>query len=204
MHSINSDDVTVLVRGAIDAIEWACVLCGHHIQNDWVEQQICIQFSDKIAHSSAETIWMTQKAAAMGNWWLAASPRQCACSGIMARTEICGESQITQVTQIQYSTDLVPCDIWLFPKLKSLLKGKRFQTIDKIQENMTGLMMANCVRSQGAYFEGDWSITFLCTMFLISFSINISIFHSAWLWKSLYLRDRLHICHHDMRSILLC
>ena len=26
----------------------------------------------------------------------------------------------------------------------------------------------NCVRSQGAYFEGDWGIIVLCTMFLVS------------------------------------
>ena len=36
------------------------------------------------------------------------------------------------------SPDLVPCDIWLFPELKSPLKGKRFQTINEIQENTTG------------------------------------------------------------------
>ena len=63
--------------GAVDAIEWACALCGRHIQNDWVEQQIYIKFCMKLEHSSTETIWMTQKAAAMGNWWLAASLRQC-------------------------------------------------------------------------------------------------------------------------------
>ena len=34
--------------------------------------------------------------------------------------------QITQVTQLLYSPDLMPCDFWLFPKLKSSLKGKRF------------------------------------------------------------------------------
>ena len=33
-------------------------------------------------------------------------------------------------------------DFWLFPKLISPLKGKRFQTIDKIQENTTGQLMA--------------------------------------------------------------
>ena len=49
--------------------------------------------------------------------------------------------QITQVTQPTYSPDLVPCDFWLFPKLKSSLKGKRSQTIDKIQENTTGQLM---------------------------------------------------------------
>ena len=46
--------------------------------------------------------------------------------------------QITQVTQPIYRPDLVPCDFWLFPKLKSPLKGKRFHTIDEIQENMMG------------------------------------------------------------------
>ena len=33
-----------------------------------VEQQICIKFYIKLEHSSTETIWMIQKAAAMGNW----------------------------------------------------------------------------------------------------------------------------------------
>ena len=46
--------------------------------------------------------------------------------------------QITQVTQPPYSPDLAPCDFLLFPNVKLPLKGKRFQTIDKIQENMTG------------------------------------------------------------------
>ena len=32
----------------------------------------------------------------------------------------------------------------------------------------------NCVRSEGAYFEGDWGIIVLCTMFLVSSSINVS------------------------------
>ena len=41
----------------------------------------------------------------------------------------------------------------------------------------------NCVRSQGAYFEGDWDGIVLCTIFfyLVSFSTNISIFHITWL-----------------------
>ena len=49
--------------------------------------------------------------------------------------------QITQDIQLPYSQGLVPCDFWLFPKLKSSLKGKRFQTIDEIQENTMGLLM---------------------------------------------------------------
>ena len=37
--------------------------------------------------------------------------------------------------------NLVPCDFWLFPKLKSPLKGKRFQTMNEIQDKMMGQLM---------------------------------------------------------------
>ena len=33
---------------------------------------------------------------------------------------------ITQVCQAPYNPDLAPCNFWLFPKLKSPLKGRRF------------------------------------------------------------------------------
>ena len=63
------------------------------------------------------------------------------------------------VTQPAYSPDLAPCDFWLFPKLKSPFKGKRFQTIDEIQERKYDRAVDgdwdNCVKSQGVYFEGD-------------------------------------------------
>ena len=49
---------------------------------------------------------------------------------------------ITEVVQPPYYPYSVPCDFWLFPKLKSPLKGKTLQIIDKIQENMTGKLMA--------------------------------------------------------------
>ena len=94
--------------------------------------------------------------------------------------------QITQVIQPSYSPDLVPWDFWLFPQLKSPLKGIRFQTINEIQEYMVEQPMRiptkdfaecfeqwkrcweNCVRSHGACFEGDLEVTVLCTMFLVS------------------------------------
>ena len=38
-----------------------------------------------------------------------------------------------------------------------------------------------CVRSQGAYIEGDWGVIVLCTIFLVSSSTNVSIFHITWL-----------------------
>jgi histone-lysine N-methyltransferase SETMAR len=45
-----------------------------------------------------------------------------------------------QVTVLQHpscSPDLAPADFFLFPKLKSQLKGKRFQDISTIKANMT-------------------------------------------------------------------
>ena len=108
---------------------------------EWVEQQIHIKFCVKLEHSCMESIWMIQKAAALGSWWLAASSRQC--------THLCHLScsffvkhDITQVTQPPYSPDLVSCDFRLFPKLKSPLKGNIFQTISEIQENAVGQLMA--------------------------------------------------------------
>ena len=110
--------------------------------------------------------------------------------------------QITQKTQPPCSTDLSSCKFWLFPKLKSPLKGKRFQTIYEIQENTTGQLMAiptkdfaecfeqwkrcweNCVRSQDANFGGDWSIMSYeqCFLCLVSSSMwKMSIFHIIWL-----------------------
>jgi len=72
-----------------------------------------------------------------------------------------------------YSPDLVPAEFFLFPKLKTTLKGRRFQTIEKIQENAIRELRAitesafqeafkqrqkhweRCTASRGDYFEGD-------------------------------------------------
>ena len=136
-----------------------------------VEQHICIKFFIKLEHSSVETVHMSQKATGMGSWWWAASSQQCAHSCFTSRAEFfLAKHQITQVTQTPYNPNLAPCNFWLFPKLKSPLKGKRFQAVDetrKIQRD-SWWRLENCVRSQGAYFEGDWGDIVLCTMFLIS------------------------------------
>jgi hypothetical protein len=36
------------------------------------------------------------------------------------------------ISHPQYSPDLAPCDIFLFPKMKLKLKGRRFDTIEEI------------------------------------------------------------------------
>ena len=45
-----------------------------------------------------------------------------------------GETLITHVTQSLYSPGLVLCDLWLFPKLKSPLKGCLLYTSDAADE----------------------------------------------------------------------
>ena len=152
---MNNDDFTVLVSGGGRWLARACVLCGHLIQNDWASRA-------KNLHPS--------------------------------HVEFFVKYQIIQVTQPSYSPDLVPCDFWLFPKLKSPLKAKRFQTIHgiwkiwwaswwrfqpRILQSVlnSGRDTENCVTSQGAYFEGDWGIIVSHAVFLVSSSINVSMFH---------------------------
>jgi len=42
---------------------------------------------------------------------------------------------IPVVQQPPFSPDMAPCDFWLFPQLKSVMKGKRFEDIDAIKKN---------------------------------------------------------------------
>ena len=88
--------------------------------------------------------------------------------------------------------------------LKSPLKGKRFQTIDKIQVNTMGQLMAMggiYMRLLGAYFEGDGGIIVLCIMFLVSciffsqslfFILNGSILSEQTSYVHLYIHTHTH------------
>ena len=118
--------------------------------------------------------------------------------------------QITQGTQPLYSPDLVPCGFWIFQKLKSPLKGKRFQTIDKIQENTMGRLTeigrnvwgpkVPTLRGTEAPFSHVQ-----CFLYLISSLINISIFHSTWLgtfWTYLVTLNT-YILPTQMASLIL-
>jgi hypothetical protein len=68
---------------------------------------------------------------------------------------------------------MAPRDFWLFPKLKMLLKGTRFESREDIMRNATAQLITipkdafqkcfqqlrkhweKCVHYQGDYFEGD-------------------------------------------------
>ena len=147
-------------------------------------------------------LWMTQKATAMGNWWLAASSQQCAHSCITSHAEFLVKHQIIQVTQLPYSPDFVPCNFWLFPKLKSPLKEKRFQTIIEIQEKRMRQMMA-IGRTVWGPKVPTWQGTeaplsyVQCFLYLVSSSIYVSIFHIIWLdtcWTELVYKREIQYC----------
>ena len=50
--------------------------------------------------------------------------------------EFLKKHETTVVPQPPYPPDLAPADFFLFPKLNSSLKGRRFQTVEKIEENL--------------------------------------------------------------------
>jgi transposase len=49
--------------------------------------------------------------------------------------EFLAKNETTVVPQPPYSSDIAPADLFLFLKLKSTLKGRRFESIEKIEEN---------------------------------------------------------------------
>ena len=129
---------------------------------------------------------MIQKAAAMGNWWLAALSGQHDHSCIMSPAEFSGETSNHPGDSAPHSPDLVPGNFCLFPKLKSPLKGKRFQIINEIQENTTGQLMAigrTVWGSKVPTLKGtEASLSYVqCFLYLVPSSVNVSNFHSTWL-----------------------
>jgi transaldolase len=72
---------------------------------------------------------------------------------------------------LSFSNHPTPYDVWLFPQLKTVLKGNRFEDIDEIKKNATSTLNTipkdsfkicfqqwqdcwkKCVSSQGEYFE---------------------------------------------------
>ena len=111
--------------GAVDAIEWTCVLCGRWIQNDWVEQWICIKFrirQNSFLHGNylGDSEDLSYGQLVIGSFITTMHP----C--IMSHAEFFGKTSNHPGDSAPCSPDLVPCDSWLFPKLKSPLKGKRF------------------------------------------------------------------------------
>ena len=87
--------------------------------------------------------------------------------------EFLAKNKTVIMPQPPYSPDLAPADFFLFPKLKTPMKGKRFATIEEIKEKSKQELLAipksafqkcfedwkkrwhKCIISEGDYFEGD-------------------------------------------------
>jgi transposase len=50
------------------------------------------------------------------------------------------EKQIAVLEHPPYSPDLAPCDFFLFPKVKSVLKGTRFASVTEVKKKMMELL----------------------------------------------------------------
>jgi len=78
-----------------------------------------------------------------------------------------------QLQRPPYSPDLAPCDFFLFPRLKKVLKGYRFEATEDIKQNSTKTLLgipkeefakcfqqwqqrwAKCVAAEGHYVEDN-------------------------------------------------
>ena len=86
--------------------------------------------------------------------------------------EVLMKHETTVVPRPSYSPDLAPADFFLFPKWKSSLKGRRFQTAETEENSIRDLCAApqntfqgafqkykkrweRCIKNGGEYFEGD-------------------------------------------------
>jgi len=95
------------------------------------------------------------------------------CHTAASINEFLVEKSIPVVPQPPYSPDLSPCDLFLFPRLKTHLKGRHLATLDNIQKSVTDELkgitaeafqhcykqwkqrLCRCVTAKRNYFEGD-------------------------------------------------
>ena len=155
---------------------------------EWVEQWICIKFCVKLEHSSMETILMIWKASAMGNWWLAASSGHCSC--ITSCTEFFGKTSHHPGDSGPLQPRFGTLQLLDFSKTKIMFEREEISDHWWDSGKYDGAAdgdWENCVRSQGAYLKGtEGSLsTVQCFLYLVSSSINISIFNITWLGQNL-------------------
>ena len=104
------------------------------------------------------------------------------------------------MTQPLSMTGLVPWLFWLFLKLKSPSKGKRFQTVEEIQDIMTGQLMMIGRTMWGPKvptLKGtEVSLSYVqCFLYLVSSSVNVCIFHIIWL-DTFWIDHGIYMCIH--------
>ncbi|PNF42653.1 hypothetical protein B7P43_G01278 [Cryptotermes secundus] len=133
------------------------------------EQCVCIKFCFKLGKTAAETGKTPENVAKVRDLILQDHRLtiQDLCNEFLAK------NKMAVVPHPPYSPDLAPCDLFLFHKMKIKSKGRRFDTVEEIQEETQTMLNTltkkdfqdafekwqkrwdRCMRSQGDYFEGD-------------------------------------------------
>ena len=144
---------------------------------------------------------MVQKAAAAGNWWLAASSGQCAhlCPSYCLQSfwETLNHRGDSALLQCRFGG----LQLLAFPKTKITFEKEEIShhRWDSGEYNVVADSdWESCVRSLGAYFEGHWGVIVLCTVFLVS-----CIFFSKCLHFSYYMAGNLLDRPHTFLIILI-
>ena len=121
----------------------------------------------------------------MDNWWLAASPGQCTCLCITSHEEFFGETPNRPGDLALLQPRFGALQLLALPKIKITFEKEDISVHQWDSEKYDGVAdgnWENFVRSQGAYFDGDWGIIVLCTVFLVP-----CIFFNKCLYFSQYM-----------------
>ena len=127
---------------------------------------------------------MIQKAAGNNNWWLSASSWQWAHSWVMSHAELFGKTSNHPGDSASQQPRFGSLQLLAFPQTKITFEREEISDCQWSSGKYDGATYddwESCVRFSGAYFEGDWGVIVICTMFLVFSSINVSIFHITWL-----------------------
>ena len=152
-----------------------------------VVQWICVKFCVKLEHSSEETIRMTQKATAMGNQLLEASSWQCAHSCITSHMCRVFWWNVTSPRWLSPTTAHIWCPTTSgFSKTKITFEreeisdcqwdsGKYDRQLMVIRRTGWGPRVPTLKGTEASLSHVQ------CFLYLMSSSINVSIFHITWL-----------------------
>ena len=175
---MNNDDFTVLVSGG-GSLHWVsmCTVWPSHPKwlTEWSNESashfalsLNIPLQKLFAWFRRLQLWATD------DWQLyhdnAPTHASCLMQSFLVKL------QITQVTEPPFSPDLAPGSFWLLSKLKTPVKRKQFQTVNEIQENMTGQFMVTgrtvCLLGRGLRHH--------CPMYNISCIFNKCLYFSYY------------------------
>lgn len=122
------------------------------------------------------------------NSWLLHQDNAPAHNAISVR-QFLANKRITVLEHSPYFLDLAPCDFYLFPKVKSALKGTHFKsvgqgktadllkkvTLEDLQHcfGQWKIRMQRCIDREGEYVEGD--LTAFCNKFSINHIFQTSL-----------------------------